>query len=95
MAGGGPQGHEDCSLKRWILAARESLLMSFGGQPVNDVVSLEAQRLIEREERAHRIRMDILSRPGLLERLQAGREACERGKGLALEQLDDELAKLD
>jgi hypothetical protein len=62
---------------------------------VNNVVSPEARQIIEREERAHRIRMDLLSRPGLLERLQAGREACERGEVMTLEQLETELDKLD
>jgi hypothetical protein len=58
-------------------------------------VSPEARRVIEREERAHRIRMDILSRPGLLERLRAGREACERGEVMTLEELQRELDKPD
>jgi hypothetical protein len=58
-------------------------------------LSPEARLIIEREERAHRIRMDILSRPGLLERLRAGREACERGEVMTLEQLQRELDKLD
>jgi hypothetical protein len=50
---------------------------------------------MDTEEQAHRIRMDILSHPGLLERLRAGREAIERGEGITLEDLDRELAKLD
>ncbi len=58
-------------------------------------VSPEARRVMDTEEQAHRIRMDILSRPGLLERLRAGREAIERGEGITLEDLDRELAKLD
>ena len=58
-------------------------------------VSPDAQRLMEAEERAHRIRMDLLSRPGLLERLRAGREAIERGEGMTPEEFDRELSKPD
>jgi len=50
---------------------------------------------MDTEEQAHRIRMAILSRPGLLERLHAGREAIERGEGMTVEDFDRELAKLD
>jgi hypothetical protein len=43
---------------------------------------------MEREERAHRIRMDLLSRPGLLERLQAALEAYKRGDVITLAELN-------
>jgi hypothetical protein len=58
-------------------------------------VSPEAAYVMDLEERAHRIRMDILSRPGLLERLRAAREACERGEGISLAELERQLSELD
>ena len=62
---------------------------------MNADVSPEARRVTETEERADRIRKDILSVPGLLERLRAGREAIERGEGATLEDFDRELVGLD
>lgn len=58
-------------------------------------LSAEAKRVIELEERTHGIRMDILWRPGLLERLREGRAAIERGEGMTLEEFERELARLD
>jgi len=66
-----------------------------GGPRLKAKVSPEARRAIELERRAHRIRMDILRRPGLLERLREGREAIERGEGMTLEELDRELAQTE
>lgn len=69
---------------------------------MNGEVSPEAKRIMEAEQRAHeaevrahRIRMDLLSRPGLLERLHAARESVERGEGMTLEELEAELARLE
>lgn len=65
-------------------------LPSMTGEP-----SEEARRAITLEERAHQIRLAMYRTPGLLERLQEGYEASERGEVMTLEELDQELAKLD
>ncbi len=55
----------------------------------------DVERAIELEERAHRLRLAMLRTPGLLDRLQVGREAAERGEVVTLEELDRELAAMD
>ena len=58
-------------------------------------LSPEAERAIRLEERAHQLRLAMLRTPGLLERLEEGRAAAERGEVVTLEELDRELADLD
>jgi hypothetical protein len=58
-------------------------------------LSAEAERAIELEERAHRIRLAMFRTPGLVERLQEGYEASERGEVVSLEEVDRELDRLD
>ena len=54
-------------------------------------VSPEAERQMQLEQRAHNIRMAMYRTPGLLERLDAGYEASERGDSVPIEELDREL----
>lgn len=62
---------------------------------MSDDLSAEAQRAIQLEERAHRLRLAMLRTPGLLDRLREGRAAAERGEAVTLEELDRELARPD
>ncbi len=58
-------------------------------------LSPDAERAIQLEERAHRLRLAMLRTPGLLERLEEGRQAAERGEVVTLDELDRELAETD
>jgi hypothetical protein len=62
---------------------------------VSTEVPADIEQAIQLEERAHRLRLVMFRTPGLLDRLQAGYEASERGEVLGLLDLDHELAKLD
>ncbi len=62
---------------------------------MNDELPTDVERPIELEERAHRLRLTMRRTPGLLDRLQAGREAAERGEVVTLEELDRALAAMD
>ena len=58
-------------------------------------LSAEAQRAIALQRRASEIVVEMYSTPGLLDRLQRGYEASERGEVFALDEFEREIDRLD
>jgi hypothetical protein len=57
----------------------------------SDGTTAESARALELEERGHKLRRKIASRPDVLASIKAGREAEERGELVTIEELDKEL----
>lgn len=53
----------------------------------------ESERAIALDDRETQLRKMMYSTPGLLERLDAGRDAAERGEWVTLREVDERLAK--